>query len=487
MIVLDIDSKTPLYLQIYNQLKDQIISGEIIAGSKLPSTRKLSIQLNVSRNTVESAYMQLSSEGYIESKAGSGFFSLKLDNSFISNLKNKNMSSQKIEPNTQKNSNLSNDIYNSFDNSSDDYYQYNFEYGKLSASDFPLRIWKRISNKCLSNLNADDMISYGSRTGENELQIEIMNYLKRSRGVTCKSEQIIISSGMGYCLSLLCQLLREDFSQIALEDPGYTGAKDIFINNGYKVKPINLEADGIDINELENSKSRIVYVTPSHQFPTGVVIPIAKRLKLLDWAIRNQGIIIEDDYDSEFKYNSKPIPSIQSIDSNGTVIYVGTFSKALSPSLRINYMVLPNNLLEKYHQNFKMYQSPVPLLEQKIIQQFIKLGHYERHLRKIYLINKRKYNILINAIKEFLGQNVTIHAQNAGLHILLEVNNGLKEKVLIETAKNCSVRVYPVSLFWMQKHKYKDNMVLLGFGSMLEQDIVEGIKLLKKAWFDNMY
>jgi GntR family transcriptional regulator/MocR family aminotransferase len=291
---------------------------------------------------------------------------------------------------------------------------------------------------------------------------------------------------MGYCLSLLCQLLREDFNQIALEDPGYTGAKDIFINNGYKVKPINLEADGIDINELENSKSRIVYVTPSHQFPTGVVIPIAKRLKLLDWAIRNQGIIIEDDYDSEFKYNSKPIPSIQSIDSNGTVIYIGTFSKALSPSLRINYMVLPNNLLEKYHQNFKMYQSPVPLLEQKIIQQFIKLGHYERHLRKIYLINKRKYNILINAIKEFLGQNVTIHAQNAGLHILLEVNNGLTEKSLIETAKNCSVRIYPVSLFWMQKHKYKDNMVLLGFGAMAEQDIVEGVKLLKKAWFDDI-
>ena len=353
MIILDNDSATPIYIQIYEQLKEKIISGEILEGDKLTSTRRLSSELNVSRNTVENAYMQLSSEGYVSSKAGSGFVVENLDNSIISKLKRENIT---VAKNIILDVNYSFNDNNSY-NCDDGYnYKYNFEYGKLSAQDFPLRIWKRISNKCLSTISAEDMVSYSSSKGELELQIEIMNHLRKSRGVSCNREQIIVSSGMEYCLSLLCQLIRDDFHNIALEDPGYIGAKDIFINNGYNVTPISLEEDGINLDELENSSAKIVYVTPSHQFPTGTVMPIAKRLKLLDWAIRNNGIIIEDDYDSELRYNSKPIPSIQSIDSKGVVVYVGTFSKAFSPSLRLNYMVLPETWLEKYHKRFKMYQ-----------------------------------------------------------------------------------------------------------------------------------
>ena len=218
---------------------------------------------------------------------------------------------------------------------------------------------------------------------------------------------------------------------------------------------------------------------------TGTVMPIAKRLKLLDWAIRKDGIIIEDDYDSELRYNSKPIPSIQSIDSKGSVVYIGTFSKALSPSLRLNYMVLPQAWLEKYHKRFKMYQVSVPIVQQKIIHQFMHLGHFDRHLRKIYLINKRKHDILIHTIQELMGNTVIIYARNAGLHILLEFNNGLTEKELITKAKNHGVKVYPVSMFWMRKDEYLNNMVLLGFGGIPESDIVEGIKMLKKAWLIN--
>ena len=327
------------------------------------------------------------------------------------------------------------------------------------------------------------MTSYSDSKGELNLRIEIMKHISKSRGFSCNPNQIIITSGLEYCLSLLCQLFREDFDQVALEDPGHIGARDIFINNGYKITPISLEKDGMDLNQLENSSTKIVYITPSHQFPMGYVMPIQKRLKLLDWAMRKNGIIIEDDYDSELRYNSRPIPSIRSISSKENVVYIGTFSKALSPSLRINYMILPQEWLDKYEKLFSRYQSSVPLIQQRIIQQFMFLGHFDSHLRKICLANKRKHDILISTINEVMGDKVIIHGKNAGLHILLELNNGLDENELIIKAKNCGVLVYSVSMFWTRLENYSNNMVMLGFGGMTENEISEGIKLLNDVWF----
>jgi GntR family transcriptional regulator / MocR family aminotransferase len=471
VIVLNNDSGVPLYLQIYEQLKEMIISGQISEGSKLYSTRTLSTTLNVSRNTVESAYLQLSSEGYVTSKAGSGFIVEKLDSMLITKLKRENSANIDKYKTTLPDMNSANN------------YKYDFRYGKLSASDFPLRLWRRISNKCLTSIDAEMMTSYTNSKGEEELRIEIMKYLNKSRGVSCTPEQIIITSGFEQCLSLLCQMFRSSFSKIAIEDPGYIGARNIFNNNGYDVVPISLEKDGINLNELESSSAKVVYVTPSHQLPTGLVMPIQKRLQLLDWARRENGIIIEDDYDSELRYNSKPIPSIQGIDSKDYVIYIGTFSKSLSPSLRLNYMVLPPSMLEIYDKIFSTYQTSVPIVEQKIIQQFMHLGHWDSHLRKISLLNKRRHDRLIHSIQEFMGDNVIIHGKNAGLHILLELNNGLSEEEIIEKAKAYCVLVYPVSIFWLRQDKYPNNMVFLGFGGMTESEITEGINTLSKAWF----
>ncbi len=471
MIILNSDSNVPLYLQIYEQLKEEIILAKILEKTKLPSTRALSTTLNVSRNTVESAYLQLYSEGYIESKAGSGFIVLKVDTLIISKLKNEDFNNieEHIETRPKVDSN--------------DTYKYNFRYGNLSALDFPLRIWRKVSNKCLAALTAEDMTSYSSSKGELDLQIEIMKYLNKSRGLSCNPHQVIILPGFEYTLSLLCQLFRQDFHQIALEDPGHVGARDIFINNGYDIIPIGLEKDGINLDELEDSSAKIVYITPSHQFPTGSVMPIQKRLKLLDWASRKNGIIIEDDYDSELRYNSRPIPSILSIDLKENVIYIGTFSKALSPSLRMNYMVLPQEWLERYDKLFSRYQISVPVIQQKVIQKFMQLGYFESHLRKICLANKRKHDILIHTINELMGNKVIIHGKNAGLHILLEFNNGLSEEEIIIKAKNYGVIVYPVSIFWIRSEKYSNNMIMLGFGEMPESYIVEGIKILNNAWF----
>lgn len=461
MIVLDNESNIPLYIQIYEQMKQNILTEQILGGSKLPSIRMLSNTLKVSRNTVESAYMQLASEGYIESKPGSGYIVLRLEslNHITSDEPNKKI----------------------FYETRDEQYQYNFRNRGISTANFPTLIWKRLSNNCLSAISLGNLASYNSRFGELELQIEIMKYLHSSRGINCLPEQIIITSGMEYSLSLLCQLFREEFTDVAFEEPGYMVARSTFQNNGYTIRPISIESDGLCLEELERSPARMVYITPSHQFPLGYTMPIQKRLKLLDWAKRRNGYIIEDDYDSEFRYNSRPIPALQSIDSTCSVIYIGTFSKSLSPSLRVNYMVLPNALLHKYDTRFNWYRVSVSYIQQKILAQFMSLGYWDRHLRKIHLNASKKHDTIINAIQKYFGEMVIIHGEHAGLHIVIEFINGLKEAEVIEKAQKASILVLPVSIFWLNKENYRNNMIMLGYGGMPETEIEEGIKALKNA------
>ncbi len=470
MIIIDSESNKPLYVQIYEQIKEQIIMEEIPKGSKLPSIRSLSAMLNVSRNTVETAYLQLSSEGFIESRPGSGYISVNLDNmdllrpaSVISAPKRHEDSEEEIEKKK---------------------FKYNFHNRALSSHNFPVRTWKKLINQCLSNANIENFHSYNSQRGERDLQIELVKYLNRTRGINCDPDQIIISSGMEYALGLLCQLFREEHGQVAIEDPGYMVARRIFENNGYKPIPISLDRGGINLDELRGTSVRLVYVTPSHQFPMGIVMPIKKRIELLEWAIKNKAIIIEDDYDSEFRYNSKPIPALQSIDSKESVVYIGTFSKSLSPGLRLNYMVLPRPLLDRYDKLFSLYRVPVSYIEQKVLKEFMHQGYWDRYLRKMITTAMKRHEFLIKTIEEYMGDSVIIHGKNGGLHIVLEFNNGLKEDDLVNRARGKDILISPVSMFWMRKERYSNNMVLLGYGGMDEEEIVEGIKLLKSALVD---
>lgn len=469
MIFIDSELETPLYMQIYEQFKSQIITKEIPKGSKLPSIRSLSLTLDVSRNTVETAYMQLSSEGYIESKPGSGFIALELESMELIKLANKD--SEYIDDTRSTRVELD----------ENDNYKYNFNNRCISAEEFPLTTWRKISNQCLSSNFVENFMDYNAKWGDYGLQVQLAKYLKKARGVSCKPEQIIISCGLEYSLSLLCQLFREDFDNIAIEDPGYMEATDIFINHGYKVSPISLNRDGINVDELSDSSAKMVYVTPSHQFPMGTVLPIKKRLKLLDWARKNHGYIIEDDYDSEFRYKSKPIPSLQSIDSLGCVIYMGSFSKSLSPTIRISYMILPESLLERYNKLFNWYHITVSFMQQKILQQFMEQGHWDRHLRKVHLNAIRKHELLIRSIEKYMGYDVIIHGKNSGLHILLEFKNGMNEEELIKKAKQSGVQVLPVSTFWVNKDNYSKNMIMLAFGGVALDEIESGIKALSEG------
>lgn len=472
MLLIDKGLNTPLYMQIYRQIKTQIISGELEDGSTLPSIRTLAKTLLVARNTVESAYQQLCSEGYVLGKIGSGYKVQKIETK--SDIK---LSSSRLDF-AEKD-----DQERVHEQGVSHIAKYNFQYGRLDISNFPLRIWRRLLNQALLSDEVAHITAYNERKGDLRLRIQIMKYLDESRGVVCKPEQIILCSGAMSCLSLTCQLLMNDIDIAAVEDPCYDSARDILINYGFHVAPIQLQKDGIHLEQLKATHAKILYTTPSHQFPTGVVMPINKRLKLLKWAEKSNAYIIEDDYDSELRYNSRPIPSIRSLDKKDRVIYINSFSKVLSPSLRMGFLVLPEELLDKYQSNFSQYNCSVSWLNQKVMYHFMQQGHWTRLLNKVCVSNKKKHDTLINTINEQMGEHVKIYGQNAGLHILLEVNNGMNEKELIEEAKKTDVKVYPVSNYWRNLRNYSNNMVLIGYSSLSEEEIVLGIKQLSSAWF----
>ena len=244
-----------------------------------------------------------------------------------------------------------------------------------------------------------------------------------------------------------------------------------------------LEADGMHIRYLSESKSKIAYVTPSHQYPYGMVMPISKRLKLLHWAKENDGLIIEDDYDGEFRYKGKPIPSLQGLDEAGRVIYLGSFSKSLMPSMRISYLVLPDKLLNIYEQQYMIYEQPVPRLLQKTLEIFMKEGYWEKHLRKSKVLYKKKQELLINSITKYLGNDVTIVGADSGLHLLLKVNTQLKEDELIEKALIAGVKVNSTSVNWINPPMDSSPVIFIGFAGIKLEDIPNAIKILSECWF----
>ena len=324
---------------------------------------------------------------------------------------------------------------------------------------------------------------YGDHKGDYDLRYEIAKYIHHSRGVICSPNQIVISSGTQQSLNLLCHILSDFNPGIAFEDPSYLGAKAVFKHFNFNIAPIKLEADGIDIECLNESKSRIVYVTPSHQYPYGMVMPISKRLKLLHWAKENDGIIIEDDYDGEFRYKGKPIPSLQGLDETGKVIYLGSFSKSLMPSMRISYLVLPEMFLNTYEQQYIIYQQSVPRLFQKALEIFMKEGYWEKHLRKSKVLYKKKQELLINSINNYLGNNVTIIGADSGLHLLLKINTQMKEDELIEKALKFGVRVDSTSVNWINPPLNSFPVIFIGFAGIKIEDIPIAIKILHKCWF----
>ena len=464
-IVFDHASGEPLYLQLYQFIKNEILTGRIEPESKLPSKRKLAVHLDISQTTVETAYEQLLAEGFVESVPRKGLYVKEINGNLFSN------ANESDNPQGEKR------------NKPSDSFSIDFSHGKIALEAFPHSIWKRLSVQSLYE-EESALFFNGERQGEWALREQLTHYLYQSRGVRCTPEQIIIGAGTQYLINMLTMIIGRE-RVYSMEEPGFHRTREAFKDQGVLLKPIPLDQDGININLLYEGGAKVTYVTPSHQFPIGKVMPITRRMELLQWAHEREAYIIEDDYDGEFRYKGKPIPSLQGLDKNGRVVYLGTFSKSLIPSLRISFMVLPLSLLEKYHKHFSIYKQTVSRLHQHTLEQFMQYGHWERHLNRMRTIYRKKQQKLIRSIDKFLGKQVEIVGEQSGLHILLKVNTQTSETKLIEQAAQLGVKVYPTSVYYQLAGSFQKPMILLGFGGVSEKEIEKGIQLLRVAWFES--
>lgn len=446
----------PLYSQLYHWIKREIEEGRLLPGTKMPSIRQFATHLRVSRNTVVSAYQQLQSEGYLESTPKSGIWVAEIEKPTLHPMKKVLPVRQEWKP--------ANKIL------------INFEYSKCDLDKFPMKKWMR----CISDVVSQDnnwLFEYGEKQGEFVLRREISKYLLRSRGVHCTPEQIVITSGTQNSISLICHLLDLRQEKVAMEEPGYNGVRNVLENEGCRIEPVPLEKDGLSVEHLDRSRAKAVYVTPSHQFPFGMILSISKRIQLLNWAYQTGGYILEDDYDSEFRYRGQPIPSLKSLDEEERVVYLGTFSKCFLPSIRISYMVLPPSLLDPYTQKFGNYSQSVSPIIQRAMALFMESGEFERHIRRMRKTYQRKHQTLLRSIEQHMGSKVRIIGENSGLHLLLKLNN-VSSFDLIEAALQKGVNVHSPRKFWLQPTSESDSYIMLGFGGLSIEEIEKGIQLL---------
>ncbi|MCP8971332.1 PLP-dependent aminotransferase family protein [Ectobacillus ponti] len=452
------DGSLPLYVQVYEYIKLEIEQGRLPEGTRLPSIRRLSEHLSVSKNTIEAAYQQLVAEGYVGSKAKSGMHVLSQEE-----LSTASQTAPPVEEEREPST-----------------YAYDFQYGDLDLEHFPYRQWKQCLQKALETGGAEVLL-YGNRQGDRGLREEIAKHVLQARGVSCLPEQVVICAGTQQAITFLCQLLELAGQPVAMEDPGYDGVRTVLLQQGCLLQPVAIEDDGISMAELSQSAAKAVYITPSHQFPCGAVLPIQKRMKLLQWAYNTNSFIVEDDYDSEFRYQGQPIPALKALDTGERVIYLGTFSKSFLPAARVSYVILPPILLTRYKKHFQnQSQSASPLI-QRALYLFMKEGSFSRHVRRMRKLYQAKHRALLTAIEAYMGERVRVIGQRAGLHLLLEVAGGQSGE-LVRRAETAGVKVYEPKKYWADPDACPPGLVILGFGGLREEDITEGIRILAEAW-----
>lgn len=469
------NSKT-LYEQIYEYIREEIKDGSLLQNEKLPSARFLADYLQVSRTTVDMAYAQLVSEGYLEARPRKGYFVSTYEE--LNAIDRIPQGDRYLPSGQEEITRRGGD--GSHQKVSQPMFSYDFSPNAIDMRYFPYATWKKITKNILVDANSK-MFSLGEPQGDPELRTTICRYLHGSRGVNCEPEQIIIGAGNDYLLLLLEKILGRHI-RVAMENPTYTKAYKIFRSCAYPVCFIPMDENGLRVDCLRQTDAQVAYVMPSHQYPTGVSMPIGRRMELLKWAAEAEDrYLIEDDYDSEFRYKGKPLPSLQASDHNGRVVYIGTFSKAIAPAIRISYMVLPYPLLERYRRECGFYSSTVSRIDQTILNEFIQDGYFERYLNKMRKRYREKHDLILNELKGF-EHAFDISGSNAGLHVLLTDRQGRAEEELAEAAAKEGVRVYRMQDFRMGEHTDDAAMLILGYGALTDEEIREGIARLKKVW-----
>jgi len=463
LIMLDFSHKEPLYMQLYQYFRSEIEQNRLAEGDKLPSIRSLAQSLSVSKITVERGYQQLMCEGYIANCDRSRYTVNKYEGIALKTNIKQTCNNYSTKPSPEHK------------------VIYDFSSGEMDIDGFDFSLWKRYISKVF--LSKERLVGYGNIQGEEELRSAIVRYIQNSRGVYANKEQIIIGPGVQSLLNTLCSILKPENASIAFEEPGFNNGRRIFADHAFSIIPIWMKKDGIDMEQLSRSPAKLVYLSPSHQFPTGYIMPIGKRNRLLNWAKNSGGIIIEDDYDSEFRYFGRPIPALKGLDDGENVVYLGSFSKVMPPSIRISYMVLPDRLLEVYQKNASLYHQATSTIEQLAMAKFMTDGHLERQIRRLRKLYCEKQLLFIETVTNVLGSNAEINETESGLRIILNIKAKLTPDEIALRALEKGCRVALIKDYYFDAPPKNLSQVILYFSKIPSREMTTAINLLKDAWF----
>jgi len=472
----------PLYRQVFNTLQEAIIQGVLKSGQRLPATRDLSEQLNVSRNTINTAYDMLQAEGYIGSRPNSGFYvTSELPDTTMAESSVKIKTSAKNIPQLSRRGEAlarpSRPVPR-INNPS-------FVPGLPDLTVFPYSQWQQCLQK-IDLKSASNLMGYQDQGGLWEFKCVLKDYLQLSRGVKCNPEQIIIVNGSQAGLDLMARLLVDANESIAMEEPGYLGAKDGFLAANAKVITVPVDDEGLQVehlnslNKKQRSAVKLIYTTPSYQFPLGVTMSLARRLALLDWANKHEAFIIEDDYDSEFRYHDRPLSSLQGLDSQGRVLYIGTLSKVMFPGLRLGYLVVPENLSSAFAGALRKTGQDAPLLLQAAMARFIERGFFNSHIRKMRKLYGRKQEIFVGLAQDYLNNWLEIKATSAGMQLPAFFKEKTNEKRLLTIAQDKRINLASLNRYCSLKNSSPG--LYLGYAGIPIEEMKKNILLLRDCF-----
>ena len=410
--------RQPLYACLYRHIREDILNGKLRAGEKLPSKRALAQHLQISVITVENAYAQLHAEGYIRTVQKSGCFVCRVERQ-----PQPPAPARAAAPPAQR------------------VYLMDFTSNSICAENFPFSTWAKLMRKTLLEQNTR-LLQAAPYNGVACLRKAIADDLYHTRGMPVSPEQLVIGAGTEYLYNLIIQLLGRERT-FAVEDPGYGKISKIYQINHVRYRRVPIDRQGLDLQKLEQSGADVVHISPSHHYPTGIVTPIGRRQQILHWADQSDSrYIIEDDYDSEFRFTGRPIPTMQSIDKHEKVLYINTFSKSISPAIRISYLVLPKGLSQRFRRTMSFYACTVPVFEQYTLAAFIAEGYFERHINRMKNLYRTRRDSVIHAILQSpLKDRVKITEENAGLHFLLTVDTARSDRAIIDAADRAGIRL----------------------------------------------
>ena len=432
----------PLYEALYRCIREDILSGTLTAGEKLPSKRALALNLEVSKITVEAAYNQLLSEGYIRSQEKVGYFVEKMERQ--NPIPGQPHTTEAPAPDPA------------------------LDLTGAGTVRFPFSVWARLQREVVLDYGEQLLLPMPNQ-GIPELRQAISQHLAAFRGLHAPPENILVGAGTDFLYNILIQLLGRELIY-AVEEPGYGKIRKIYAAGGVRCVSAELDSAGVRPDSLGDA--RVLHISPSHHFPTGLVTPVSRRWELLDWAGKTDGYIIEDDYDSEFRFDAHPMPAMQSLDRKGRVIYMNSFSKTLAPSIRISYMVLPGELMEQFRRKLGFYGCTVPSFEQYTLARFLSRGHFEKHINRMRKFYRSRRNRVIDLLKNCpFAEKLTILEQDAGLHFLLKVDTDLTDLELTERLLQWGIRIHSLSHYY--HGNYRDSHILVVNYAHLEEDTLE--------------